>query len=490
MGIEKLDPILKFIPGIKKPERPLSFREKLKWTGLIMIIYFAMFGTPAFGVNIKDLTSNPFLTILNTIFAARIGTLMTVGIAPIVLSSIVLQLLSGTGIINMDMNNPEQKGRFQSIQKLSAIAIAFIEAAILARSVILISQSYYALVILQLALGAIVVIFLDETMVKWGITSGINLFIAGGIAYSIIAGTLTILIPEASGAIAAGGAAALSQALLYFGPLFFTIIIFMVSIYVLDMKIELPLVFSQFRGVGGRLPIPLLYISVLPVILATSLTVSLSVWVRPLANVGGSAGNIVHFFAYFTNGTSSSGLSSGPTLSGGLLYFIQPIGFLPYSTKYGGVGNYNSYFYILATQTAPLYMPWGGAPILIPEWEHFIIYALVLVGLCVLFGKFWVEMAGMGPKNVAAQLQDIGWQIPGFRRDPRTIESILNKYLPTITILGSIFVGLLAAFASLTGAIGNGMGILLTAGIMYAVYQQLEQERMIESYPTLNKLLS
>ena len=99
-------------------------------------------------------------------------------------------------------------------------------------------------------------------------------------------------------------------------------------------------------------------------------------------------------------------------------------------------------------------------------------------------------MAGMGPKNVAAQLQDIGWQIPGFRRDPRTIESILNKYLPTITILGSIFVGLLAAFASLTGAIGNGMGILLTAGIMYAVYQQLEQERMIESYPTLNKLLS
>ena len=190
MGIEKLDPILKFIPGIKKPERPLSFREKLKWTGLIMIIYFAMFDTPAFGVNIKDLTSNPFLTILNTIFAARIGTLMTVGIAPIVLSSIVLQLLSGTGIINMDMNNPEQKGRFQSIQKLSAIAIAFIEAAILARSVILISQSYYALVILQLALGAIVVIFLDETMVKWGITSGINLFIAGGIAYSIIAGTL------------------------------------------------------------------------------------------------------------------------------------------------------------------------------------------------------------------------------------------------------------------------------------------------------------
>jgi preprotein translocase subunit SecY len=486
MGIEKLDPILKFVPGIKRPDKPLSFREKLKWTGIIMAVYFTMFGTPAFGVDVKALATNPILTILNTIFAARIGTLMTVGIAPIVLSSIVLQLLHGTGIINLNLEDTEQKGRFQGIQKLAAIAIAFVEAIILARGVVLISPSMYALVALQMAIGAIIVVFLDEAMVKYGITSGINLFIAGGIAFSIVAGTANILIPEAAAAIASGQAAALSNAIMAFGPLFFTVVIFLISIYVLDMKIELPLVFSQFRGVGGRLPIPFLYISVLPVILATSLTVSLSVWFRPLAGVHGVGANIVHFLAYYTNQTTAT--TSGPTLSGGLIYFMQPLGMLPYNAPYG-VGGYGNYFYLIATQTAPLFPPWGGAPLMIPEWVHFIIYTVILVILCIIFGKFWVEMAGMSPKNVAEQLQDVGWQIPGFRRDPRTIEGILNKYLPTITVLGSIFVGLLAAFATITGAIGNGMGILLTAGIMYGVYQQLEQEHMIESYPALGKIL-
>jgi preprotein translocase subunit SecY len=97
-------------------------------------------------------------------------------------------------------------------------------------------------------------------------------------------------------------------------------------------------------------------------------------------------------------------------------------------------------------------------------------------------------MTGQSPKNVAEQLGDMGWQIPGFRRDPRIIEGLLNKYIPVVTVLGSIFVGLLAALATLTGAIGTGMGILLTVGIIYMVYQQLEQERLYETYPILEKI--
>ena len=110
--------------------------------------------------------------------------------------------------------------------------------------------------------------------------------------------------------------------------------------------------------------------------------------------------------------------------------------------------------------------------------------------LCVIFGRFWIEMTGQSPKNVAEQLQSVGWQIPGFRRDPRITENVLNKYIPTITILGSIFVGLLAAAATLTGAVGTGMGVLLTVGIMYMLYKQLEQDRSLENLPGLNKFLS
>lgn len=478
MGIEILDPILKYIPTVKKPSAPLSFKDKLKWTGLIMTIYFIMFSTPAFGVKISVL-HNQVYEIINTIFAARLGSLVTVGIGPIVLASIVLQLLNGAGIVKMDMNDPEQKGRFQGIQKFSAMIIAVIEAVIFAStSVTAISAAYFPIIVLQFALGAIMVIYLDETMVKYGITSGINLFIAGGVAYSILAGTFTILLPLAQTKLAAGTATAIPQAVLAFLPLAFTIIVFLISIYVLDMKIELPLVFSQFRGVGGRLPIPFLYVSVLPVILATSLLYSLGVWFMPLAHVTGGFANVVHFFAIYTNESGTQ------TISGGVIYLMQPDFPSPYTSGYG------TYIYELATQTSPLYPPWGGAPLLIPEWIHFIIYLIVTIILCVIFGKFWVEMTGQSPKNMAEQLQDVGWQIPGFRRDPRTIETILNNYLPIITVLGSIFVGILAAFATISGAIGGGMGVLLTAGIMYATYQQLERENLIESYPALNNLLS
>ncbi len=485
MGL--MDTIGNLIPQIKKPAKPLSFKDKLKWTAAIMIIYFAMFSTPALGVNITIL-KQPVLQLINIIFAARTGTLITVGIGPIVLSSIVLQLIQGTGLIKIDLNDPQQKGKFQSIQKMAAIAIAIIESIIFTSTgyVPLANPSFFGIVVLQLTISAIIVIFLDETMVKYGLTSGINLFIAGGVAYSIIGGTVNILVPEAMAALAAGGAGALPAAIEAFGPLFFAIIVMLISIYAYDMKVELPLAFSQLRGIGGRLPIPFLYVSVLPVILATSLIISMTVWFSFLAGAGGSFANVAHFIAFYQKQSTGTGTST--TLVGGLLYLISPNFPLPYSAPYG-IGGYGPYVSYLLTASSPLYMPWGGITY-IPEWVHIITYTLMLVVLCVIFGTFWIEMTGQSPKHVSEQLQSVGWQIPGFRRDPRVIESVLNKYIPTITVLGSIFVALLAAMATLSGAIGSGMGVLLTVGIMYMLYQQLDRDRMLEGIPALDNFLS
>ncbi|MDE1768295.1 MAG: hypothetical protein KGH64_01605 [Candidatus Micrarchaeota archaeon] len=496
-----LDSITRAVPHVKKPDRPGSFEDKLKWTALIMVIYFVMFSTPAFGVNTSGISQTQ-LQILNIIFAARVGTLITVGIGPIVLASIVLQLLQGAGIINMDLSNPENKGKYQSIQKLAAILIAVVESVIFTlygyvpvnpTQFLLIGSTQIpiaAVVAFQLAISAIFVVFLDEIMVKYGITSGINLFIAGGVSYSVIASTADIIIPSAANAITAGGAAALSNAVLAFGPLLSAIIVMLVSIYAYDMKVELPLAFSQFRGVGGRLPIPFLYVSVLPVILATSLVVSLTVWFTFLASIhSGPLANFAHFLGTYT--TTSSQVNgrtvSSTNINGGLLYLISPTFPAPYPEPYG-VG-YAVYFNLLLTGTSTLYFPWGGS-VLVPEWIHVIIYSLTLIILCIIFGRFWIEMTGQSPKNVAGQLQDIGWQIPGFRRDPRIIENVLDKYIPTITVLGSIAVACLAIFATLTGAVGSGMGILLTVGIMYMIYQQLERDNLLAGYGKLNEFLS
>ena len=488
MVLEFMDKISKFIPAIKDPERPLSLREKMSWTAGIIVIYFLLYNTYAIGVS-PAAVSQPFLQLVSIIFAAKIGSLITVGIGPIVLSSIVLQLISGSGIIDIDMNDPVQKSRFQSLQKLSAIALALIESFIFVITgyVPIISSAFTGVVVLQMALGAMTIIFLDEMMTKYGITSGINMFIAAGVSYAIVAGTCSILLPEAIQAIQNGGSAALSSALIAFGPLFFAIIVFLASIYTYEMKVELPLAFEQFRGIGGRLPLPFLYVSVLPVILASSLELSITVWLRFLAGVQGSLSGLTKFIAlYQMVGTSGGGGSL--QLTGGIAYLISPTFPLPYSASYGGIGGYGPYFTYLAQHTTQLFLPWGGYA-LVPEWIHVIVYTVVLVALCVVFGKFWIELTGQSPKNVAEQIGTYGWQIPGFRRDPRIVENVLNKYIPTLTTLGSIFVGLLAALATLTGAIGTGMGILLTVGIIYMLYQQLEQERLYETYPFLEKIV-
>jgi len=486
LGLEFIDGVSRFIPSIRGPAAPLSLKEKLMWTGIIIAVYFILYNTLALGLN-KQALSNPFFQLISIIFAAKIGSLITVGISPIVLSSIIIQLISGSGLINIDMNDPVQKSRMQTVQKLAAIGLAIAEATIfVSTGYVTALPSFFGLVILQLTVGAIVIIYLDEMMTKYGITSGINMFIASGVSYAFIAGTLTILLPSAVQAITNGGAAAISNALLAFGPLFFAIIVLLISIYIYGMKVELPLAFEQLRGIGGRLPIPFLYVSVLPVILATSLELAMSVWFRFLANIHGALGNVANFVALYA-AQGSAGGGSSLQLSGGILYLISPNFQSPYAAPYG-IGGYGAYFHYLATQTSTLILPWGGQ-LLVPESIHVLLYVVVLVVLCVVFGKFWVELTGQSPKKMAEQLGEMGWQIPGFRRDPRIVENVLNKYVPTLTVLGSISVGLLAALATLTGAIGSGMGILLTVGIIYMIYQQLEKENLYESYPALAKFV-
>ncbi|MDE1871541.1 MAG: preprotein translocase subunit SecY [Candidatus Micrarchaeota archaeon] len=487
MALEFVDAIEQFIPSISQPSKPLSLKEKMYWTGAILIVYFMLYNIYAIGVNSQSV-QQPFLQLISIIFAAKIGSLITVGIGPIVLASIILQLVSGSGLINIDQNDPVQKGRLQTLQKVSAIGIAVVESFIFVYTgyVPVSSPALIGIVVAQMAVGAIVIIYLDEMMTKYGITSGINMFIAAGVSYAIVAGTLSILLPEAITALQAGGAAAISNALIAFGPLFFAIVVFLASIYAYEMKVELPLSFEQFRGVGGRLPIPFLYVSVLPVILASSLELSFTVWFRFIANVKGSLANFAHFIAYYQPVASTGGASS-LQLTGGITYLISPTFPLPYSANYGGIGGYGTYFTYLVSHTTSLFLPWGGV-VQVPEWIHVIVYTVVLIILCVIFGKFWVELTGQNPRALAEQLGETGWQIPGFRRDPRIVENVLNKYIPTLTVLGSIFVGLLAALATLTGAIGTGMGILLTVGIIYMLYQQLEQERLYETYPFLEKI--
>ena len=105
--------------------------------------------------------------------------------------------------------------------------------------------------------------------------------------------------------------------------------------------------------------------------------------------------------------------------------------------------------------------------------------------MCTIFARIWVEIGGLGPKSVAKNLMGANVQVPGFRRSESSVETVLNRYIPVITIIGGVIMGLLAAGSDLLGIFGSGTGILLMVSITLNYYQILMRERLETMMPQL-----
>lgn len=492
----------KFLPEVKAPEKTLSTNEKLKWTGIALVLYFAMYQTIAFGVpNVGASTD-----FLQTITASNIGSLLTTGIGPLVLSSIFLQLFVGAGLINLNLKDRKDKAKFMETQKVLAIVLAIVEAVIfvvfshivpievmfpeLGEQIFIgpdgsqnINAPYtMALVVIQIVLGSLLILFLDEIVSKYGIGSGISLFIAAGVSFSVFGGVIGLMFNDGGvlDAISVGGAEALPNALLAMLPFIFTIIVFLVVVYAEGIKVEIPIAFQRVRGMVPKLPLKFFYVSNIPVIFASALIINIQLFTGGILagqfwdNAGNPINDILSGYKFDVHGIVPiiGYVDQDGRLRDGILYFFTPI----FHSTGGTVAQWN----FITSATTPIFG--------IPEWVHAIFYILSLSLVSIMFGLFWVETSNMDAKSVANQLTDSGIQIPGFRRDPRMLETILNKYIFPLTVMGSFSVGLLAGIADLTGALGTGTGILLTVGILYRMYEQLEQTKAIESNSALGRL--
>src|SRR3972149_1967442 len=175
------------LPEVAKPARKPSFNEKLLWTGVVLIAYFIMAQTPLYGVpsGLQDQ-----LAYTRIIFAPAQGTLMELGIGPIVTAGIIVQLLKGANIIHLDLKKPEDRALYTSTTKLLTIivtlgeATAFLAAGLFGRNI---GTSAVVLLLGQLLAAGILVMLLDELVQKgWGLGSGISLFIMAGVAQGIL----------------------------------------------------------------------------------------------------------------------------------------------------------------------------------------------------------------------------------------------------------------------------------------------------------------
>jgi preprotein translocase SecY subunit len=459
-------PIARFLPEIKAPERKVGFNEKLFWTAIVLVVYLVMTEVSLYGI---ETTALGELAALRIIFASNRGSLMELGIGPIVTAGIILQLLVGSDMIDADMSRPEDRGLFTTSSKVFSIVLTGVQASayIIGGMYGSIAGTAAIIVFLQLLAAGMIVMLLDELVQKgWGFGSGISLFIMAGVAQTIFwqcfspgtglfVGSLSTALAnnELTSWIFGSGA---YPSLIGFIA---TIVTFLVIIYLEGVRVELPLSYAGYRGFRSRYPIKLLYVSNLPVIFASAL----------FANV--------YFFSqifWSMNGQPSPGQNFWLDLLGQFEWItpegaeeasLQPIGGLVY--------------YVLS--------PSSLTGVMEDPLKAFA-YLGILVAFCVVFSLTWLEVGGLDASTVAGQLVGAGMQIPGYRRSGRAVESVLKRYIPVVTILGGVVVGLVAGVSDFFGVFGSGMGILLSVGIIYQYYEILMREKAAEMYPAFRKI--
>ena len=447
--------ILKNLPEVKGPiEKKLSFNIKLKWTLIIIISFFIMSNVLLYGADSGFLEQFEFLAV---ILGTNFGSIISLGIGPIVIASIILQLLVGSQILEIDVSSVEGKKFFQGLQKLLVLFFIVFEAIIyVVMGGIKASPSFTYIVIFQLILGGLAILFMDEVCQKWGFGSGISLFIAAGVGWQLIAASFGFLGPGGNfqpvGKVIALIVSLINAdtqgTMLAFSAIATTIILFLIVVWAQSLKIEIPLSYDRIRGYSLKWPLQFFYASVIPVILTSALIANLQLFGGLLQNWLGKP----TFLGSVVNGQSVSGF----------LFWIQSTNIIERIIT-------GSWEYLLLVQTL----------------GHVAFYMF----FCALFSVFWVKTSGMDASAQANNILKSGLQIPGFRKDQRILESILNRYVMPLTIMGGMEIGILAALADLLGTLVGGTALLLGIMITFQFYQNIAQQHALDMNPTMKKMM-
>jgi preprotein translocase subunit SecY len=461
--LDRMEPLLAAMPAVKSAEGHVHFKNKLMWTIAVLVLYFALTNIPVFGL---ASSSQDVFLYWRALLAGASGSIVHLGIGPIVTASIVLQLLKGADILQIDTSETRGQVMYMGLQKILIMVMIVIEAAPnlvggFMRPDPVIAQNFFGgnlfavslLIFFQICIGGFLVFMLDEVVTKWGIGSGVGLFIIAGISQAIVNGFINWMpvkdlypvgfFPRFI-AIGLGGASYFEYFRYDILAFITTIAIFLIIVYVESTRIEIPLAHAQVRGARARFPVKLIYASVLPMILVRVLQANIQMLGMFLSNIG------ITVLGKFANQRPVDGI----------MYFIAPI-------------NGPQDWMLDATHTA---------------WEVILRVGIDVTFMVVggaVFALFWIKTAGLDSKDVARQIQLSGMSIPGYRRNTQVLEKYLDRYIPKVTIIGGVFIGILSVVANLFGVIGavSGTGLLLTVSITYRLYEEIASQQIMEMYP-------
>ncbi|KAK8136104.1 protein transport protein SEC61 alpha subunit [Apiospora sp. TS-2023a] len=425
--LDLVKPFVAFLPEVQQPETKVPFNQKLMWTGLTLLIFLVMSQMPLYGIVSSD-TSDP-LYWLRMMMASNRGTLMELGITPIISSGMVFQLLAGTHMIDVNLDLKSDRELYQTAQKLFAFILSAGTATVYVFTGLYgppsdLGAGIVFLLILQLVVAGMIVILLDELLQKgYGLGSGISLFIATNICESIMwkafspTSINTGRGPEFEGAVIAlfhllmtwpNKQRALQEAfyrqnLPNIMNLLATLAVFAAVIYLQGFRVEIPVKSSRQRGARGSYPVRLFYTSNMPIML-------------------------------------QSALSSN-------IFLISQMLYSRFSEN------------LLDALLDPI---------------HTFVYIAYMLTACAIFSKTWIEVSGSSPRDVAKQLKDQGLVMAGHR--DQSMYKELKRIIPTAAAFGGACIGALSVASDLMGALGSGTGTLLAVTIIYGYFEIAAKE--------------
>jgi preprotein translocase subunit SecY len=336
-------------------------------------------------------------------------------------------------------------------------------------------------VIIQLILGGLAIFYMDDLTTKWGFGSGISLFIAAGVSWRLFTSAFQFINQQGRNCLldfgntaCSGKVLVLIQSIINKYPIEFisalaaiaaTIVIFLLVVWAQSLKVEIPLSFGKIRGYGVKWPLSFFYASVIPVILTAALIANIQLFGGMIENAaapcfveGGTCVGMAKFashfifLGHFINGQAVSGLA----------------------------------FWMGSTELLELIIRGGFSPIYLFQG---LTHILFFMALSTLFAVLWVKTSGMDAKSQANKIASSGLQISGFRQDRRILESILDRYIMPLTVMGGLAIGLLAAISDLLGALVSGTAILLVIMIMFQLYQNIAQQHQMDMNPAFRKFM-
>jgi preprotein translocase subunit SecY len=470
--MESLDPILERLITVQRPKKALPLSTRLMWTALAALVYIIMTITPLWGIHRTAPTGaaasifyNP---LVSTIFGTTFGTWAQLGIGPIVVAGIIMEILQFSDLLPFDLNDKKDRLRFSAFQKLLALVMAAGEtAATIATGTFGQLTPIEALaVFIQLLIATQIVILLDDMIAKgWGFGgSAINLIILLSITrtffvdffswsmptfpnvnpadypamqlplgfvpalavavyntiHGISPGILDLLFRQVPPSIALPDVVSLAA----------TLALAYIIVYIEQMHVNIPAAYTQYWGFRINIPLRFMYVSVIPIIF-TAYSLIL-------------AEQIVAGIATLTGGIS-------PALA------------------------------VLLTAMTP-------ARILTPD--YIVLHILLYAALATVFAWLWGQIGGIGPDEYAKSLVQSGLHVPGFRQSERIMARVLRRPINTLILLSGMIAGTLAAIGDIFGVWGSGIGLILLVEIGLGYYTQILQEGLMEVYPGLKRVLS